>query len=263
MNIPFTKMHSLGNDFMVMDNRDKRINLSAEQIQSLSNRKTGIGFDQILMLEPATRSDCDFFYRIYNADGGEVAQCGNGARALAHFIADQNISTQKSHTLETIAGTISTQLLDNDLVKVNLGQPQIGDKVETLQFNDHNITFLFVDIGNPHAVILSDDLQTIALDSIGAAMNSNSRFPHGVNVEWLQILSPKQTKMRVFERGVGETDACGSGAAAAAVAGFSQELLKSHVTIDMPGGQLSAEFVDNHIYLIGNAVTVYDGQLEL
>lgn len=244
---------------MVINNLGLKLELSAEYIRQLSNRHLGVGFDQLLLLEPSQQAD--FRFRYFNADGGEAEQCGNGARCLARFAVLNQLIDTTHFTAETAAGIMHVKL-DGDLVSVSLGKATIKPKV-TITTGQGDIAAIPLELGNPHAVITVDDLATIDVDLIGTAFNQAAEFPDGVNVSFLQTLSPQQIKLRIFERGVGETQACGSGAAAACCAGLAEQFLTSPVTVQMPGGTATVYWdkVLDAICLSGPATLVFTGEL--
>lgn len=264
MTIEFTKMHGLGNDFIVIDAIHQSFNLSTEKIRKLANRHTGVGFDQLLLVEKAQSRDVDFNYRIYNADGGEVGQCGNGARCLARFIHDNGLSDKKELTVATFTRKMQIKLLDNNLVSACLGIPTVEmDQLQHLQLNDGGIDYFFVDVGNPHAVIRVPDVSDVDVAEIGLRLNQHAAFPGGVNVGFMEMISPDHIQLRVYERGTGETQSCGSGACAAVVAGRLKHELNESVKVSLLGGDLRVEWAGNGqpIWLVGPAESVYKGTL--
>lgn len=273
MGLKFTKMHGLGNDFAVIDATQEKIILSATQIQQLADRHTGIGFDQLLMIEPATNAGHDFKYRIFNASGKEVEQCGNGARCVARYIFSEQLSPKKKLRLDTIAGTIELQIVEDGNITVNMGAPQfspakipfVTDK-EALQYElpvaDQNFKFGAVSMGNPHAVSLVADIDQAPVQQIGESLQQHPAFPRQINVGFMQIVSPEYIRLRVYERGVGETRACGSGACAAVVVGRQSYQLAPVVTVELPGGTLKVawDLGASDVYLTGPAEKVYRGE---
>lgn len=282
MKLNFTKMHGLGNDFIVIDGVTEHIELNAEQIRQLSDRKFGIGFDQLLLVEPPLDPEQDFRYRIFNADGYEVEQCGNGARCFALFVLNKGLIHKSLINVETINGHIQLQITDNNQVMVNMGPPNftpahVPFKTEQearqyllpIENKEHNgsqedISFSVVSVGNPHAVITVDDIDTAPVQSIGPALESHERFPKRVNVGFMEIVNKNHIKLRVYERGVGETLACGTGACAAVAVGVNLSVLESPVTVDLSGGQLNIEYQGGNspIFMTGPAVTVFEGVYE-
>ncbi len=266
MKIPFTKMQGLGNDFAVIDATQTPFTLSSEQIQKMADRRTGVGFDQLLVLESTKDKQADFVYRIFNADGGEVGQCGNGARCIALFIHDTGISERDEFTLKTTEGLLTVQRLKDGRVKVDMGQPRFASQ-ETYDIKVGNETVVFsaVDVGNPHAVIVVDDVDAINLEPLARELTQHALFPEGVNVSVIQILDDRHIHQRVFERGAGETQACGSGACAGAIAGHLRGLLAENVWVQQPGGELEIEWQgpDKTVKMIGPAAFVYSGEWRL
>ncbi len=279
-------MHALGNDFMVLDSIRQKLRLSPEIICEWGDRRTGVGFDQLLLIEEHSATDADFKYRIFNVDGSEVEQCGNGARCVARFIFDTRLSKKKILKLKTCNGLVTTKLLRHDWIKASLGVPDFSPHTnpppcistrEGIGLSDYcsenganffslpcvvgegRVGVHTVSIGNPHAVIQVTNVETADVANIGSSLQK--QFPNGVNVEFMEIITRDQIKLRVWERGVGETPACGSGACAAVVIGQHQALLDSKVTVQLPGGELEVEWQggENPIYLTGSAVWVYDG----
>lgn len=287
MPISFTKMHGLGNDFIVIDAIRQNISLTSEQIQFMANRHFGIGCDQLLLVEPSSAEGIDFRYRIYNADGGEVGQCGNGARCFAQFVREKSLSDKDIITVETLGGILQLAYEPDGMIKVDMGVPRLnpgeipflpGKKNVkqranryTLQLENNDIVenntveIGVVSMGNPHAVIQVDQVDTAPVKDLGPEIERHSQFPEGVNVGFMQILNSSHIRLRVYERGAGETLACGSGACAAVVAGCVQQLLDNNVKVDLPGGRLvvSWEGNDDHVFLTGPATTVYEGTIEL
>jgi diaminopimelate epimerase len=288
MDIPFTKMHGFGNDFMVLDQTANKIDLSAEKIRQLSDRRTGIGFDQVLQIEQASSSDVDFDYRIFNADGGEVEHCGNGARCFAKYVHDKGLSSKNPLRVKTVNRVLILHANKNGEVTVNMGMPEFehaaipflartngeSDAEKTGYLHSRNLeirgiskTFEFIPLsmGNPHAVICVEDLANTAVKDIGEAVGSHLDFPLGVNVGFMQISSRNEISLRVYERGAGETMACGTGACAAVVAGCLLEQLDATVRVNLIGGQLSIQWPqkDQNVLMTGPATTVYEGTIEI
>jgi len=262
MTIEFTKMHGLGNDFIVIDAINQAIDLSPEKIRMLANRHTGVGFDQLLLVEKAQIRGVDFNYRIYNADGGEVGQCGNGARCLARFIHDTGLSDKKELTVATFTRKMQIKLLDDNLVSACLGVPTVAiNHTQQLKLKDQTIEYFFVDVGNPHAVIRVKDVSDADVADIGLRLNQHPEFPGGVNVGFLEVVAPDQIRLRVYERGTGETQSCGSGACAAVVAGRIMHELTHSVVVSLLGGELRVEWAgeEQPVWLIGPAESVFRG----
>lgn len=276
MNLNFTKMHGLGNDFMVVDGVTQNVFFSPEQIKKLANRNFGIGFDQLLLVEPPYDPDLDFHYRIFNADGSEVSQCGNGARCFARFVQLKGLSNKNAIKVSTKSGNMVLYLENNDQVTVNMGRPilepkkvpftaQQQEKTYLLRSNDDTVMCGVVSMGNPHCVVVVDDVDTANVEDLGARLEAHERFPEKANIGFMQILSRDHVKLRVYERGAGETLACGSGACAAVVVGRIQDLLNSKVQVDLPGGSLQIRWHDENspVKMTGPAEYVFDGQLHL
>ncbi|MDR4514300.1 diaminopimelate epimerase [Nitrosomonas sp.] len=275
MNIKFTKMHGLGNDFVVIDCISQNISLNQEQIRFIADRHFGIGCDQILLVEKAT-GDADFFYRIYNADGGEVEQCGNGARCFVRFVHDHGLTQKNPVIVTTLSGEITPVLQKNGDVTVNMGTPRfepeqipfIADKQAVtylLDVEGKTVKISVLSMGNPHAVRIVENIETAPVNSEGAFIETHPRFPKRVNVGYMQIQSRQHIRLRVFERGAGETLACGTGACAAVVAGIRQNLLDTPVTVSTRGGDLSIYWEGNNtpVMMTGPAVTVFEGEINL
>lgn len=274
MKLHFSKMHGLGNDFMVLNGTDEKIILSSKQVQRLSDRHRGVGFDQLLLIEKSDDPNFDFRYRIFNADGGEVEQCGNGARCAAKFIAEQGLSQKKQWRLQTARNAIVVRLEENGLVTVDMGQPIfeaaeipfITDKIAPsydIDVAGQTHTVAVLSMGNPHAVLLVDNVNTAPVTELGAKIEIHARFPKRVNVGFMQIINRTQIKLRVFERGTGETQACGSGACAAVVAGIRLGLLDEKVLVSLPGGDLIIEWQGENVFMTGSAEFSYEGIVEI
>ena len=266
--ISFTKMHGLGNDFIVMNNLDGDVCLSVEEIRQLSDRRFGIGFDQLLLIEAATSKDADFRYVIYNADGSEVSQCGNGARCFALYIQKKNLSYKNPLTVETNAGLLVLNINSDDTVQVDMGAPNFEPSKVPLNLNQVSAEYLIegymvgsLSIGNPHAILIQNEITDI--DNIASKIQSSALFPEGVNVGFMKVLSKTEIQLRVVERGVGETLACGSGACAAVIHGIRQGFLDSKVTVHLNGGDATVEFNGDRVYLTGPGKFVYEGSVNL
>ena len=266
--INFTKMHGLGNDFVVMNNLDGDVCLSVEEIRQLSDRRFGIGFDQLLMIETATSKEADFRYVIFNADGSEVSQCGNGARCFALYIQKKSLSYKNPLTVETNSGLLVLNINNDDTVKVDMGTPNFEPTKIPLnliqvspEYNVEGFMVGSLSIGNPHAILIQDEIANI--DDIAYKIQSSELFPDGVNVGFMKVLSKSEIQLRVVERGVGETLACGSGACAAVIHGVSQGLLDSIVIVHLNGGDATVEFDGERVYLTGPGKFVYEGSVNL
>ncbi len=272
MNIKFTKMHGLGNDFMVLDAIHQHIDLTPKQINLLSRRDVGIGFDQCLLVEKSTRKDIDFFYRIFNADGQEVGQCGNGARCLARFLQHYKLTDKTTINVTTTTTALQLHINNNDTVTVNMGIPNLSPNDIPLrasaqqvlyQVPGEHIEFHALSIGNPHAVLLVNNVQQANVDSIGKHLSEHSLFPQQTNVGFMQIMDKETVCLRVYERGCGETNACGSGAVAAVAAGRLFHDLSDEVTVNLRGGKLLVSWKETGgpIFLTGPATFVYEGNI--
>ena len=276
MLLKFTKMHGLGNDFVVVDAVSRKVFFNKQQIERLSDRNWGIGFDQLLVVEPPSHPDMDFRYRIYNSDGSEVEHCGNGARCFAKFVLDRELTNKRIINVETKCGAIQLRVLDDGLVTVDMGSPSFEPK--DLPFTAEPCDGLYrivageseylitpVSVGNPHAVIKVDHLNDEQIATVGALIECHERFPKNVNVGFMQVVNSSEINLRVYERGVGETQACGTGACAAVVAGIKQGWLSPKVTAHLRGGDLHIEWQgdDQPVLMTGPAEKVFEGQIYL
>ena len=275
MMLRFTKMHGLGNDFVVLNGIDQVVDLSPEQIRRLADRHFGIGCDQLLIVESPPTPDLDFRYRIFNADGGEVEQCGNGARCFVRFVHDQGLTDKREIAVVTAAGVIRPRLEADGRVTVDMGQPRLEPAdipfqaarqapLYTLRDGDQDIELAAVSMGNPHAVIRVESVDTAAVATLGPRLERHPRFPRRVNVGFMQIVDRSSIRLRVFERGSGETLACGSGACAAVVAGRVQGLLDQRVQVHLRGGELDLSWAGpgEPVWMTGPAVSVFDGVID-
>ena len=276
MLLRFSKMHGLGNDFMVVDLISQRVHLSPEQIRYLGDRNTGVGFDQLLLVETPQSPDVDFRYRIFNSDGTEVEHCGNGARCFAKFVHDQRLTGKREIAVQTSNGRMVLKMLKDQWVEVDMGEPVLDpDQVPfdaptqaasyTLEQDGHNYTIGVVSVGNPHAVMIVDDVDAAPVVELGTKLEQHPRFPNKANIGFMQIIDRNTIKLRVFERGVGETKACGTGACAAVVAGQQQGLLDAKVTAHLTGGDLTIDWQGpgHHLMMNGPTTHVYEGQIKL
>lgn len=276
MKLKFTKMHGLGNDFVVIDAISQAIALNPEQIRFIANRHFGVGCDQLLLVEKPVSDNADFKYRIFNADGSEVAQCGNGARCFARFVRDKNLTTKDEIRVDTDAGQLVLQLNNDGLVTVNMGIPRhtpaqiplqatAEEKLYQLTIDAVAVSFGAVSMGNPHAVLQVQDLNTAPVQELGAKLESHPFFPERANIGFMQIIDRNNINLRVFERGAGETMACGSGACAAVVVGIEQGLLNSTVNVSLPGGNLNIHWQGRGepVFMSGPAVCVFEGLIDL
>jgi diaminopimelate epimerase len=261
----FTKMHGLGNDFVILNLMDQALDLHRLPIAELAHRHIGIGFDQLLLIEASTKAD--FFCRIFNADGSEAEQCGNGLRCVARFIHEQGLETRKAFSIETLAGIYSLSIDDYDHIHVTMGAPDIKEKLLHLPLSHRamSIPISVLSVGNPHAIVKIESIHSAIPDQLGPEIASHSYFPQGVNVGFMQILNPHHILLRTFERGAGETLACGSNACAAAVAGISNAWLQKRVSVEFRYGTLTIEWGggDQAIHMIGPATKVFEGRLPL
>lgn len=280
--LKFTKMHGLGNDFMVVDAVNQAFEPAAAPIAAWADRFRGIGFDQLLVVEKPTQAGVDFRYRIFNADGSEVAQCGNGARCFVRFVSDKGLTNKQEIVVETASGIIRPKLLDNGLVTVNMGQPRFRpSEIPFVPLNEEAgaeeaatyavdlgsecVRAACVSMGNPHAVLLVDNVESAPVQDWGAKIEPHQQFPERVNVGFMQIIDRQQIRLRVYERGVGETQACGTGACAAVVAGVRLGLLESGVPVSvcLPGGELNISWqAGGDVLMSGPAETVFEGELQ-
>jgi len=276
MLVNFSKMHGLGNDFLVLDNVTQNVYLSNEQIKQLADRNFGVGFDQLLVVEPPYDPDLDFHYRIYNADGSEVGQCGNGARCFARFVRLKNLTNKNKINVSTQSGKMTLFVERDGNVTVSMPIPQfepnkipfVAQKTEgtyILRCEDETILCGTVAMGNPHCVITVDSIADAPLNTLGKSLSTHERFPEDVNVGFMEVVSPDFIKLRVYERGAAETLACGSGACAAVVIGQIQKKLAKEVTVELPGGSLKIFWKGpgNPVKMTGPAVHVFDGQMHL
>ena len=275
MLLRFTKMHGLGNDFMVIDGVRQTVSLTPERIRQWGDRHFGIGFDQLLLVEAPQSQDNDFRYRIFNNDGHEVEQCGNGARCFAKFVSDQRLTNKQAIRVETARGVIVPEFHGGGEVIVDMGVPRLkaadipftaeGDAVvHPLELDGRTLEITVVSMGNPHAVQVVEDAEAAEVGRIGALIESHPRFPARVNAGFMQIVSRSEIRLRVFERGAGETLACGTGACAAVVAGILRGLLDSRVRVHTHGGDLTIEWAGEGqpVKMTGPAVTVFNGEIE-
>ena len=264
MKLEFSKMHGAGNDFMVLDCTTRAFPLTSSQVKKLADRHLGVGFDQLLVVERPKGADADFRYRIFNADGGEVEQCGNGARCFVKFAHAKGLTGKREILVETLGGPIRPRLEDDGEVTVDMGKPVFsGDEV--LVVSGEKILLTLVSMGNPHAVQLVSDVEAAPVATQGPRIERHSRFPQGVNAGYLQVLDRHGARLRVWERGAGETLSCGTGACAAAVVGISKRLLESPVAVRTRGGTLTVAWRggDNAVTMKGPAAMVFEGTVEI
>lgn len=276
MRLRFSKMHGLGNDFVVIDGVSQSVRLSPEKIRYLADRNFGIGCDQILLVEPPENPNVDFRYRIFNCDGSEVENCGNGARCFAVFVRERKLTGKRLIRVETAGGIIELTVHEDEGVSVDMGVPRLVPEKIPFIASTQAVTYPLdvagkvvdvsaVSMGNPHAVLVVDNVKTAAVAELGPLIEKHPRFPARVNVGFMQIVAPNEINLRVFERGVGETLACGTGACGAVVAGRLRGLLDDKVTVNLPGGSLQIEWGgDGHpVLMTGPATTVFHGQIKL
>jgi diaminopimelate epimerase len=264
MKLPFTKMQGAGNDFVVLDCTHRPFALTPTQLKQIADRHFGVGCDQILVVERARDPAADFRYRIFNADGGEVEQCGNGARCFVKFVHARGLTAKREIRVETLGGTITPRLEADGEVTVDMGRPS-APRLERLEVLGRSLEVAIVSIGNPHAVQVVADIAAAPVATEGPALETHARFPDRVNAGYLQVLERHAIALRVWERGAGETLACGTGACAAVVAGVSRKLLDSPVRVSTRGGTLTIAWAggDNAVFMKGPAATVFEGQIEL
>ncbi len=274
--IEFTKMHGLGNDFVVIDATSRPLELSPGQCRQIADRHFGVGCDQILLVESARDGNTDFYYRIYNADGSEVEQCGNGARCFAMFVRSKGLTDKDVINVGTLSGAITLNVEGADMVRVDMGVPIleperipfIADTQQVtypIELNGRNMNVGAVSMGNPHVVITVDDVDTADVAGIGPDMEVHPRFPQRVNVGFMQVIDRGRIRLRVFERGTGETLACGTGACAAVVSGIVQGVLDPQVEVSLPGGDLMIKWngTKQPVLMSGPAASVFEGSIEI
>lgn len=276
MLLRFTKMHGLGNDFMVLDLISQHAHIQPKHARQWGDRHTGVGFDQLLIVETPSNPDVDFRYRIFNSDGSEVEQCGNGARCFARFVFDKRLTVKKVIKVETKGGIIELRLRNDNQVTVDMGAPRLEPKqipfeadAEAIsypvQVEGRTVELAAVSMGNPHGVLRVDNVDTAPVHELGPKLEHHPRFPNRANIGFLQVIDEHRARLRVWERGAGETQACGTGACAAVVAGIRQGWLNSPVQIELPGGLLDIEWAGpgKPVLMTGPAVRVYEGQVRL
>lgn len=276
MKFPFTKMHGLGNDFVVLDGVNQRIELDPAATRFIADRRFGIGCDQILIVEPPRHADTDFFYRIFNADGSEVEQCGNGARCFARFVRDQGMTTKDVIDVGTPAGNITLYVEADGQVRVDMGRPELDpDRIPfaataqatlyPLGVEGETLEIAAVSMGNPHAVLRVASVADAPVERLGPLIERHPRFPQRVNAGFMEVLDPGHIRLRVYERGTGETLACGTGACAAVVAGRMQKLLHERVRVSLPGGDLVVKWQgpEASVWMTGPAARVFEGRIDL
>ena len=276
MRLDFTKMHGVGNDFVVFDAPPGQSVLTADQFRRLANRHTGIGFDQALVLEPPRRPDTAVFYRIFNSDGIEVEQCGNGARCIAALLHRRGLAPTGAVTMDSAAGLIHARVLRGNVVSVDMGVPSFDPRSlpfdapteidpYSLKVGDQSLTFGAVSMGNPHAVLVVESVDQAPVETLGPAIEGHGRFPRRVNAGFMEIVDAGHIRLRVYERGAGETLACGTGACAAVAVGRQRGRLDSEVSVHVRGGELRVNWggPGEHIWLTGPAEIAFEGHVEV
>ena len=276
MKLAFTKMHGAGNDFVVIDGVTQAVNLNTNQLRRLADRHRGIGCDQILMVTPPDNPDADFRYHVFNADGSRAGQCGNGARCVGRFLREKRLTRQREILLQTDDDSLALSLTEDGRVFAGLSAPRFAptevpfqaDETQdqyTLDVQGQSLSIGALSMGNPHAILMVDDCDAAPVSTLGPLLEAHTRFPERVNVGFMQVQSRGEMKLRVFERGVGETDACGSGACAAAVHGMKLGLLDEEVLVSLPGGKLSVSWpsMGDRVWLGGPTATVFNGTVTL
>ncbi len=274
-------MHGAGNDFVVVDSYSAPVSLTSAQIKKIANRHFGVGCDQLLIVEKTSTPNVDFRYRIFNADGGEVEQCGNGARCFVRFVHHKGLTQKREIAVETASGLITLTLGDHNQVTVNMGAPRFEprdipfvaetqQKTYVLQADNHKLSVAALSMGNPHAVTIVDNVETANVAELGPAIESHASFPQRVNVGFMQIINPHEIKLRVYERGAGETLSCGTGACAAAVSGIQLGLLQNPVLVHARGGDLRIEWAGidlndkaQPVMMTGDAEIVFEGSIHI
>lgn len=262
--IRFTKMHGLGNDFMVIDALDQKYSFTPDIISQFANRHIGIGFDQLLLIETSTQAD--YYCRIYNSDGSEAEQCGNGLRCIARYIHEEKITTKSNFQIATKAGIFPLEIADYDHIRIAMGSPKIQNSLMVLNISgDTSIPVSILSMGNPHAIIKVDSLNLNSLTQLIPQISTHSLFPNGVNIGFMQIVDNNHIRLRTFERGAGETYACGSNACAAAVASIANDWVEKKVRVEFKYGSLTIEWNggNSSIYMTGPATKVYSGVVEV
>ncbi|MEH6648751.1 MAG: diaminopimelate epimerase [Motiliproteus sp.] len=280
MQLRFTKMHGLGNDFMVVDLITQRARFSPERVRKLADRNFGVGFDQLLLVEVPTDPDMDFKYRIFNADGSEVENCGNGARCFARFVSRKRLTGKKNIAVQTAKGPLYLTLIGDNNVRVDMGPPVLEPALIPFQtpasqmdnaasypieIAEQSLQISAVSMGNPHGVLVVDSADDADVERLGPLLESHPRFPQRANIGFMEVVSRSEIRLRVYERGAGETQACGTGACAAVVAGQQRGLLDSDVKVNLPGGSVDISWKGDtsSVIMTGSASTVYEGRVHL
>lgn len=261
MIVKFTKMHSLGNDFVMLDLITQRVKLHAAHIKRIADRNLGIGCDQIITVEPPINPTSDFYYRNYNADGHEAEQCGNGARCAARFVLDTGLASKTKLYADCLAGNMSLLIKNRNYVSVNMGQARLVNLNQKLEIDGNSYDVHAISVGNPHIVTFVDDIKSVSMKKIGYKISESSLFSSGANVSFVQVIDNKTIKLRVFERGVGETLACGSAACASSVIAHKLGKLDNKIQVNFRHGKLEVTIREenNNIYLAGPTTSVYSG----
>ncbi len=276
MELEFTKMHGLGNDFVVLNGLEQDIELQPDQICLIADRRIGIGCDQVLLIQPSDDPKADIRFRIFNADGGEAEQCGNGARCIANYLQTHGYISGKTVTVETISGNSEIFFDGENRIRVNMGIPRFEpteipilaakrNQHYSIDLSSGTITFMVLSMGNPHAVLVVENVDQAPVETRGSEIQAHELFPESVNVGFMQILDPAHIRLRVYERGAGETLACGSGACAAVVAGFLDNKLAKEVDVGLKGGHLTVSWggAGEPVWMTGPATMVYEGQISI
>ncbi len=276
MKLKFTKMQGLGNDFVVLDATRAPLELTTAQLQQLADRRFGVGCDQILQVESSRQTGTDFYYRIFNADGGEVEQCGNGVRCFARYVLDHGLTAKKEIRVGTLSGIVAPRIEADGNITVDMGAPEFEPAripfnattradVYTLEVDGYTIEISAISMGNPHAVQIVADVERAPVTTQGPLIEAHARFPKRVNAGYVQVVNRMHIKLRVYERGAGETLACGTGACAAVVAGIQRGLLDQRVRVTTHGGDLTIAWAGENmpVYMTGPAVAVFEGEVEL
>ena len=275
MRLNFTKMHGLGNDFVVINALEQAVELDREQVLRIAHRRFGIGCDQVLVIRPSRSGAADFLYSIYNSDGSNAEHCGNGIRCVASYLRDNGIFSKDEMAVESEAGMVRL-CFEGDLVRVNMGCPDFKPEriplavtgqthLYTVEVDGTDVEFAALSLGNPHAIIAVDDVDSAPVTVTGPQLQRHPMFPNSVNVGFMQILDRSHIRLRVYERGAGETLACGTGACAAVVAGIKVYNLGSNVEVSLPGGDLAVSWDGNDepVWMTGPSTTVYEGSISL
>jgi diaminopimelate epimerase len=276
MEVPFTKMQGLGNDFVLFDGLRSPLCLTPEQVRRIADRRLGIGCDQVLLLEPSQNPKADARYRIFNADGKEVEQCGNGSRCVARYLRDERLIERDEIVVETLAGLIRMYCQSDGRVRADMGAPRLAPEdipmrvqelhgTYELEIDGARVSVYPISMGNPHAVLCVEDITAAPVASLGPLIERHRLFPEGVNAGFMQVVDAHHIRLRVYERGVGETPACGTGACAAVVAGRLQKLLGQAVEVELPGGRLSIQWGggESSVWMTGPAIRVFAGRIAL